>query len=106
MEINSGNLILYVDDKPIIACTGATFTLPENEPPILCEAVPEYNLTVSGKWPELTRLQALKFEWYCARRMSRKKKKSYRKKLEQAISYELYREQVDRFLSTIGPENG
>jgi hypothetical protein len=111
MEI-SGNLVLYVGGEPVAACTEAAFDTATlhlesyDQPPVLCTAVPEWNLTVAGKWPELTRLEALTFEWYVARRMPRKKKKSYRKRLEKAIAYERYRKQVDEFLSKIGPENG
>lgn len=111
MEINGGQVLICVNGEAIGCTTDATLSTatlnlePYDRPPILCPSVPEWNLTVSGKWPELTRLQALEFEWYCSVKMPRKKKKAYRKKLSHAIAYELYREKVDRFLSKIGPEN-
>lgn len=100
MEIKDNQVIIYIDDKPI-ACTSSVNLTIDDPAPVLCTAVPEWNLKVSGKWPKLTRLQALDFEWHCSRRMPRKKKKAYRKKLRKAIVYELYREKVNEFLSTI-----
>ena len=107
MKIEDNQVLIYIDDKPIACTTGATLdtttlNLESFDAPALCAAVPEWNITVSGKWPELTRLEALKFEYYCARRMPRKKKKSYRKQLVKAMAYEVYRENVHKFLSREG----
>lgn len=103
MAVIEGNkLILYADGKPIGVTTDAVITDNSHEAPTICEAVPEFNITVEGLYNfTLTRPQALFQEWIRSSSLPRKKKKAYRKRISKAMYYEIHREQVMNYLDSI-----
>jgi hypothetical protein len=89
MEINGGDLVLYINDKPVAVCSG-TLTLPESFDYVSClEPESERTVEVSGiGLPEinLTPIQEWNYQWYRSGELPRKEKKAYRKKLLKMLS--------------------
>lgn len=85
-------LILYIDGKPVAVSNDLELTIPKPEAYVSCTTGTDQTFTVNGLLPEMTRLDALMFEYDLAKLLPRKLKKSVRKKLSKAIGYELYRE--------------
>lgn len=103
MEKTEGKTItLFINGEPLVALNECNISCNIGKPEILCEAVPEFNLTFDRVEPfELTRKQKIINEWHYAKNLPRKQKKQYRKNLTKAYVYELKREYTHQFLSSI-----
>jgi hypothetical protein len=82
MEV-SNDLVLYIDGKPVVVCTGATLTPQEPKGYVSClepEGIRTFEVSGIGL-PEPTALQEWQYHWYRSKVLPRKEKKAYRKKL-------------------------
>ena len=100
--IDGTKLVIYIDGKAVGIAEVATLTIPEYDGPILAPAVSNFTIELIARWPGSTHKQMLEMEWVRSKKMPRKIKKQYRKKLQIAYAAEVHRDKVMEFLDTLG----